>query len=90
MDYSVYHTTIPLYVVLSSISALAVTLVYRKYKLKRLANSKKNPAEDLTELQEAPTVQTRTKQIDPNQLPAQFTTNVFHTRCSTGGGVTEP
>lgn len=90
IDYSVYHTTIPLYVVLSSTSALAAVLVYRRYKLKQLANSKENREKGLMELQEVPAIATRTKQIDPNQLPAQFTTNVFHTRCSTGGGVTEP
>lgn len=79
-DYSVYHTTIPLYLTLISTCVLAATLAYRKYWLK------KKPEGDQSGLSRIYAVPDTEKRVDANQPPASFNTKVF-TRCSTGGGV---
>ncbi|CAG9565588.1 unnamed protein product [Danaus chrysippus] len=79
-NYILYHTTIPLYVVLISIGAIAAALLYRKYFYKRILHSGDNPEENQMELQAVYTIPTPTRRVDLNQPPAQFTTKVPHIR----------
>ncbi|KOB71583.1 Uncharacterized protein OBRU01_13754, partial [Operophtera brumata] len=83
IDYGLYHTTIPMNVVITGACALVSGLLYRKYQLKLMKVSEDSQAE----LQGVYAVLT-TKRVDPNQHPAQFTTS-FNTRYSSGGGVTQ-
>ncbi|XP_026736568.1 uncharacterized protein LOC113500094 [Trichoplusia ni] len=89
-DYTLYHTTIPLYAIILSAGALIIGLIYRHYRMKRASRIPETSDENNLGRQAIYSVPETTKRIGTNQLPAQFTTNVFHTRCSTGGGVTEP
>lgn len=83
IDYGLYHTTIPMYVVITGACALIGGLLYRKYRLKLMKVSEDRQAE-LQGVYALPAA----KKVDPNQPPAQFTTS-FNTRCSSGGGVTQ-
>lgn len=88
-DYALYHTTIPMYLLLSGACALTCGLLYRKYRPTLRKKSHQVSEESQAELQGVyalpiPTI----RGVDPNPVPAQFTTN-FNTRCSSGGGVTQ-
>lgn len=89
-DYSLYHTTIPLYVVILSAATLTFGLLWRNYRMKQTSTTTETPDENYLERQPTYSIPETTRRVGTNQLPAQFTTNVFHTRCSKGGGVTEP
>lgn len=86
IDYSLYHTTIPMYVVIASACALISSLLYRKYVFNKSRNSHKVGDESQAELQGTYALPT-TRRADPDQPPAQFTAS-FNSRCSSGGGVT--
>lgn len=77
---SLYHTTIPLYVVLFSASALGVFLLYRKKCATKVQitpdETKKDQIHQSTFYAEIPI----DRRINPDQLPAQFTTKVSHIR----------
>lgn len=85
VDYSLYHTTIPIYVIIIIITcALLSGLLYRRYRLKPADN----PSEaGRPEEQERYAIPAKIR-VDPNQPPAQFTAS-FNSRCSSGGGVTQ-
>lgn len=90
-DYSLYHTTIPMYVLFGACVIIMATIIYRKYMLQK----KDNPDESLKPQHQIPRiyavpVASRSLSSDAAQPPAQFTTRVFNTRCTTGGGVTQP
>lgn len=87
-DYVVYHTTIPMYLLLFGACALAIGMAYRKYHTKRLETDAIKSQEIPPELQGIYAIPdaSRSKLKNP---PAQFTTKVFNGRCSTGGGVTQ-
>lgn len=88
-DLSLYHTTAPLYVLMLSAAALSFGILYRRYKSKMNGNLKENTKDEHPKLQELYDIPDTAK-IPTNQLPAQFTTKVLHSRCSSGGGVTQP
>ncbi|XP_052742649.1 uncharacterized protein LOC128198925 [Bicyclus anynana] len=76
---SIYHTTIPLYLIIVGIGVSFIAfLIYKKYW--RIQESIKEAPTEIV----VPEVRTR---FDPDQPPASFTSKVFR-RCSTGGGVT--
>lgn len=70
-----YHTTIPIYIMILIAVGSVIGIAYRKYKSQR-SKVNSNRHEE--------------KETNPKQPPAQFTTKVFNRRCSTGGGVTPP
>ncbi|CAK1601383.1 unnamed protein product [Parnassius mnemosyne] len=88
-DYSLYHTTIPFYALIISAGALILCILYRRYKPKPTGGTQRNSEEDHPKSLRVYAVPD-TEKIDLDQLPAQFTTKVFHSRCSSGGGVTQP
>lgn len=87
IDYSLYHTTIPMYGVITSACALISYLLYRRYGPNRNKDSHQISEASQAELQGVYSLPIN-KRVDPNQPPAQFTTS-FNTRCSSGGGVTQ-
>lgn len=87
-DYGVYHTTIPLYVVLIGACALISYWAYRKYCSKSKTTPDEIPQEHPSHLETVyalPETRTRTSCSQP---PPQFTTKIIGGGCSTGGGVT--
>lgn len=88
-DSSLYHTTIPMYALVLGISALIGGLAYRRYHLKQLKPKMEKPKDTQIELQAIYSIPVA-RGIDPDNLPAQFTTSVSNNRCSSGGGVTQP
>lgn len=85
---SIYHTTIPLYTLLFGACALTIGLAYRRYRLKRTIPGKEHSHEMEIQQQSIYAIPD-TERNEPDHLPAQFTTKVFNSRCSTGGGVTQ-
>lgn len=90
--HSLYHTTIPMYVIILFGACALAGLLYRRYRVK-IINSHKVSGDSQAELRGVYTVPvpvpvTATRRVDPNQPPAQFTTS-FNSRCSSGGGVTQ-
>lgn len=90
MDHSsLYHTTIPMYAAIITLCALAAGLHYRNRHMKPATILlQKSDEEDTPEPQIIYALPNPAR-TDSNHLPAQFTTKVFNTRCSTGGGVTQ-
>jgi hypothetical protein len=88
-NYFLYHTTIPIYTIIISTGGLITGLVlYRYLYQKRTRNMEITSKDTQPELQRvyAVPLTTRKPAVEP---PAQFTTKVFNSRCSTGGGVTQ-
>lgn len=84
-NHSLYHTTIPVYVILISACVIISGLAYRRYHLKhKKLIITSGPDKQHKEDQRVYAL----PNISSSQPPAQFTTSVFNTRCSTGGGVT--
>lgn len=90
--YSLYHTTIPMYLILSSACVLAIVVAARRYYMNGMKIKTDTTQETSIELQgiyAIPKRDSKSSRSSDNQPPAQFTTNVFNSRCSTGGGVTQ-
>lgn len=86
-NYGIYHTTIPMYVTILLSTCALLSVYYRKRHTRPLAKTMKENEENNSDMQAVDAVP-GTRRVDPDHLPAQFTTSVFNRRCSTGGGVT--
>lgn len=80
----VYHTTIPIYAIIVTASVIIGIISYRKVCHRKI--------NILTGVQEEGVYECapEERRVNFHQPPAQFTTKVFNSRCSTGGGVTPP
>lgn len=93
-EYGLYHTTIPMYAVLLSACALSAIFYYRNCYLKQSktpAAAMRSTEDKALQPQETHALPTLLNQsgVEANQPPAQFTTKVFNSRCSSAGGVTQ-
>lgn len=84
-EHSLYHTTIPMYATLLSACALVSVLYWRKRCMKQSNDVTKEGTPQLQAVYALPSI----ARVDSEQPPAQFTTKVFNSRCSSGGGVTQ-
>lgn len=85
---SIYHTTIPLYVLLFIACALTAYFTYRRCYPKQI-DLKKESSDDKKVRPQSIYAIPETQRDRTDHLPAQFTTKVFNSRCSSGGGVTQ-
>lgn len=82
---SIYHTTIPVYTIILIATGIIIIIIAH-----RRLHQRKNLSIKQAEKQDNYEYIVENRNIDPNHLPAQFTTKVSNRRCSTGGGVTVP
>lgn len=93
-DPVIYHTTIPVYVILLSASALLITLLYRQLYSKILRKDT-DPTDVFSTDPEIPYAVPVTRRFNPSQvrvdhtrIPATTPDKSRNSRCSSGGGVT--
>lgn len=91
-DPIIYHTTIPMYLILASTCAFSAILLYRRLRTRKVSrntpeNCSNNP--EVVYAIPAPRITNPSQvKIDLMQLPATISNKSIDTRCSSGGGVT--